>query len=176
MIFAARHFAKPWESFCNHHFCVAGTQELYAQINPSFPPTSFYITIIWRIVSKKLGSVCENSKYSRKASFTRGGNRAEQEAEKTYGNMSVKNDMSYLLSVDVLITPYIISNTEWPSGLVTNFGDKCADLGTMESSGSLWKLIKREGLSYDGLFVVLQSAEIGEKISYLRSDLTMSPN
>ena len=45
----------------------------------------------------------------------------------------------------------------------------------MESSGSLWKLIKREGLSYDGLFVVLQSAEIGEKISYLRSDLTMSP-
>ena len=103
-----------------------------------------------------------------------GRNRAEQEAEKTYGNMSVKNDMSYLLSVDVLITPYI-SNTEWPSALVTNFGDKCADLGTMESSGSLWKLIKREGLSYDGLFVVLQSAEIGEKISYLRSDLTMSP-
>ena len=82
-----------------------------------------------------------------------GRNKAEAQAEKTYGNMSTTNDLSYLLSADVLITPYI-SNTEWPSALVTNFGDKCADLGTMESSGSLWKLIKREGLSYDGLFVV----------------------
>ena len=103
-----------------------------------------------------------------------GRNRVEQDAEKLYGNMSAKNDLGYLLSADVLITPYI-SNTEWPSALVTNFGDKCADLGTMESSGSLWKLIKREGLSYDGLFVVLQSSEIGEKTSYLCADLSMAP-
>ena len=74
-----------------------------------------------------MGSVCENSKYSRKASFTRGG--TARSRAKTYGNMSVKNDMSYLLVVDVLITPYI-SNTEWPSALVTTLGDKCADLGT----------------------------------------------
>ena len=97
----------------------------------------------------------------------------EQKAEKVY-SMSAKDGLSYILGADVLITPYV-TNTEWPQALIVNFMEKVADLGAMESNGSLWKMIKREGLSYDGLFVVLQSSEIGEKLSYLCADLTVSP-
>jgi len=88
-----------------------------------------------------------------------------------------KNDLARLLDTDVVISPitsYKCGGTKWPSALVANFREESVDLGLMESNGSLWRLIKKEGGGGETR-VLLQSSEIGEKCLFLTSQLTLVP-
>lgn len=82
--------------------------------------------------------------------------------------------VSQVLETDVILVAFTDLNggrEKWPSALVANFPRGVAELGFMESNGSLWRLVKRD---IDGMLkVVLQTAEIGEKELYLSADLDL---
>lgn len=85
-------------------------------------------------------------------------------------------EISRVLETDVILVAFTDLNggrEKWPSALVANFPRGVAELGFMESNGSLWRLVKRD-LAQDGMLkVVLQTAEIGEKELYLSADLDL---
>lgn len=92
------------------------------------------------------------------------------------GGASRGGEISRVLETDVILVAFTDLNggrEKWPSALVANFPRGVAELGFMESNGSLWRLVKRD-LAQDGMLkVVLQTAEIGEKELYLSADLDL---
>ena len=94
--------------------------------------------------------------------------------ESLYSKMASKNDISFVLGSDVLITPHITNTTEWPTSLCADFNECGVDIGNMESNGSVWRILKREKLGIDGLVVMLQTSEIGEKNLYMDASLGLS--
>lgn len=83
-------------------------------------------------------------------------------------------DISRVLEVDCIITPFSpLRNGEWPVALTSNFSEKCADVGSIESHGSFWRLVRKDAGS-SGTNVVLQSSEIGGKSQYLTPSLALS--
>jgi len=93
---------------------------------------------------------------------------------KRFVHSAAFEDVSRILEVDCVITPFNpLRNGEWPVALISNFAEKCADIGSMESHGSFWKLVRKD-VGISGTNVVLQSSEIGEKALYLTPDLALS--
>lgn len=60
----------------------------------------------------------------------------------------------------------------WPQTLVGSLSNKSVGLGSFESNGSLWRFVKIDDAH--GLRVVIECAEVGEKIQYLTSNLELS--
>jgi len=98
------------------------------------------------------------------------------------GNKVLKSDLSRVLDTDIILVVHQDAGSEfgrdkWPSALVANFARSVAELGFMESNGSLWRIVKRDlssSASQDGLLkVVLRTAEIGEKEFFLSSELEL---
>ena len=86
-----------------------------------------------------------------------------------------KGDLSRVLDTDIILVALSDvsgGRDKWPSALVANFPRSVAELGFMESNGSLWRMVKAP--SQDGqLKLVLQTAEIGEKEMFLSADLEL---
>jgi len=98
------------------------------------------------------------------------------------GNKVLKSDLSRVLDTDIILVVHQDAGSEagrdkWPCALVANFARSVAELGFMESNGSLWRIVKRDlssSASQDGLLkVVLRTAEIGEKELFLSSELEL---
>ena len=91
------------------------------------------------------------------------------------------------LEVDVLISPSYIQSKKavllgresrtqgWPQGLIANLKSMTADISSIESLGSVWRISERA--DFPGVkkkYVTLQSVEIGVGSSYLTKALTLS--
>jgi hypothetical protein len=67
-----------------------------------------------------------------------------------------------------------VPNILWPITLVAQLGEKYADLGHLETHGSLWRVLKIDnGMSIQNAYV-LQSSEIGEAPLYLTGELELA--
>jgi hypothetical protein len=88
-----------------------------------------------------------------------------------------KEDIGRVLDVDCILSPFIpLRDGAWPMALISNSAENSADLGSMESTGSLWKLARKVFTEYGvrGTTVVLQASEIGEKVRYLTPTLALT--
>lgn len=87
-----------------------------------------------------------------------------------------KNDLVRFLDTEIIIAVASSSSggrNKWPTALIASFQERVADLGFMESNGSLWKMIRKDG-NYEGVRVILQTAEFGEKELFLTPDLELA--
>jgi len=88
--------------------------------------------------------------------------------------------LNRVLNTDILLIAQLgINRADWPTALVANFGGSGTELGQMDSNGSLWRLVTRtrdvQGEEEGGTMrAILQTAEIGEQVSYLTEDLELS--
>jgi hypothetical protein len=95
-------------------------------------------------------------------------------ANKPFLRFASKEDLIRILDIDCILTPYIpLRGGEWPNALIANYTEKCADLGSVDSHGSLWRFVRKD-IGIQGTFVVLESGEIGEKSLYLTSGLALT--
>jgi len=105
---------------------------------------------------------------------TTGEKDAIDKSNKRFLHSASFEDVSRVLEVDCILTPFsALRNGEWPVALIASHGDKCADIGSMESHGSFWRLVRKD-VGISGTNVVLQSSEIGEKAQYLTPSLALS--
>jgi hypothetical protein len=96
------------------------------------------------------------------------------EMNKKFTRFSAKEDLMRFFDVDCILSPYVpLIGGEWPSALISSSVDKCADLGAIDSHGSLFRLIRKD-LGLSGTHVIIQSSEIGEKSLYLSSNLSLT--
>lgn len=96
---------------------------------------------------------------------------------KRFTQAATKEDVSRVLDVDCIIAPFIpLRDGAWPMALISSSIEKCADLGSMESTGSLWKIVRKVFADFGirGTTVILQSSEIGEKAQYLTPTLALT--
>uniref|UniRef100_A0A7S3HCZ5 Uncharacterized protein n=1 Tax=Spumella elongata TaxID=89044 RepID=A0A7S3HCZ5_9STRA len=79
-----------------------------------------------------------------------------------------------MLNIDCIIMPHCQESSSykklWPQSLIVNRSNNCAEVGQIESHGSLWKLIPCND-SAPGSRIMLQTAEKGELPRYLGPDL-----
>ena len=62
----------------------------------------------------------------------------------------------------------------WPLSLVAQLTEKFADLGNIETHGSLWRVLKIDNGMSSNIAYVLQSSEIGEQPLFLTADLELA--
>ena len=89
------------------------------------------------------------------------------------------HSLNSVINTDVLLIAQLGNDhADWPTALVANFVGSVTELGPMDNNGSLWRLVTRtrevSGEEDGGLRVLLQTAEIGEQVSYLTEDLELS--
>ena len=93
-----------------------------------------------------------------------------------FRKFAAKEDMNRFLDVDCILSPCApLAGGEWPASLISSYIERCADVGSMDSHGSLWKLLRKD-IGVQGTHVMLQSAEIGEKSLYLTPSLVLTPD
>lgn len=82
------------------------------------------------------------------------------------------------LDIDCIIVPDTSNrrfnpSKSWPCSLIALYSEKFADLGNIESYGSLWRIKKFENHSKISHAVVLQASEIGEVPMFLSNTLDL---
>lgn len=110
---------------------------------------------------------------------------------------STRKNLKSILNTSVLICPSYLNSPglkkstsstttsssltkewiSWPHALVAFFTEKCADIGSMESFGSLWRLIELDSDSNNNskkTRVLIQSSEIGEIKKYISKNLELT--
>lgn len=95
-------------------------------------------------------------------------------ADKLEQGTSQDASVTKILNIDCVVMPTSRTTASyhklWPQALLVNRSKNCAEIGLIESHGSLWKLVPCRD-SYPGSRVMLQTSEIGEVPRYLGNDL-----
>jgi hypothetical protein len=104
---------------------------------------------------------------------------------------NTRKNIKSILNTSVLICPSYLNTpglnkssssssskewVSWPHALVAFFTEKCADIGNMESFGSLWRLIELDDSNNKSkkTRVLIQSHEIGEIKKYISKNLELT--
>lgn len=130
------------------------------------------------------------------SSSSNSSNRASSSASKKFSSSGIATSSSIganslhlkrFLEVDVLISPSYVPSTRaalltresrtlgWPQGLIANIKSMTADISSIESFGSIWRISERA--DFPGAkkkYVTLQSVEIGVASYFLTRALTLS--